>query len=105
MISPKEGCLMASQRPLLTQDQRDGVLLALLKHLEERSPFMNAFVDRIVDQHPDAVTVERPEDSGEPVVRVRMSKIVSLAIGEFILDAFGKNYVLFVTKDSKEGWS
>ncbi|MBM3924998.1 MAG: hypothetical protein FJ320_03280 [SAR202 cluster bacterium] len=96
---------MAPQQPLLTQEQREGVLLALLKHLEERSPFMDAFVDRIVDQHPDAVTIERQEDSLDPVVKVRMSKIVSLAIGEFILDAFGKNYVLYVTTDSMEDWS
>ena len=96
---------MAPKQPLLTQDQREGVLLALLKHLEERSPFMDAFVDRIVDQHPDAVSIERQGDSGEPVIRVRMSKIVALAISEFILDAFGKNYVLFCTTDSMEDGS
>ena len=95
---------MAPQQPLLTQDQREGVLLALLKHLEERSPYMDAFVDRIVDQHPDAISVERREGSVEPAIRVRMSKIVSLAIGEFILDAFGKNYVLYFTTDSVEEW-
>ncbi len=96
---------MTEQQPWLTQEQREGVLLALIKHLEDRSPFMDAFVDRIVDQHPDAITVDRQEDSAEPVIRIRMSKIVALAIGEFILDAFGKNYALYVTTDSIEDCS
>ena len=79
----------------LSNLQRDRILLELLKHLNDRAPYLDLFVERVIDQNSEILGLSSMElEQTNPIIKARIGKIVSLSIRDFLLDAFGKSYLI-----------
>ena len=86
----------------LPDELKAQLLEKLLVHLQDRIPFFDAFVYRILTKNPDALHFEPKEWKLPPNVGVNATKLVELAIRDFLFDAFGKIHLVYPPSDTGE---
>jgi len=92
---------MAKEEPI-SDELKSQLFEKLIQHLENRTPYLDLFVERIIESHPEYVELLYLDNDNKPTIKSRLGAIVSMAIRDFLADAFGKIYLIYPPSDSND---